>query len=364
MPYERHNIRKMLGYVPGEQPNTTDVIKLNTNENPYPPAEAIMHTLQDIAAEALRRYPQSDARDFRRVAAQVHRLEPENVLAVNGGDELLRLAITTFVEPRQAIGVAEPSYALYRTLAEIQDCPLAKVKLPDNWSLPEDFIEKMNAAAAKLVIITNPHAPSGHLTPVPRLAEIAAQLHGVLLLDEAYVDFVDPQAGYDSMPLVRQFANVLILRSLSKGYSLAGLRFGYGLGAGSLIEPMLTKTKDSYNVNAISQRLAMAALQNRATVSRTWAAVRSERSRLQNALGQLGFLCLPSQSNFLLAEVPEGMPKDAATIYEELKQQNIFVRYFAEPRLQNKLRISIGRPEENDILLNGLSRLLDGVSTQ
>lgn len=361
MRYERQNIQRMIGYAPGEQPATTDVIKLNTNENPYPPADAVMQSLLHISSEALRRYPQADARDFRQLAAQLHDIEPANVLAANGGDELLRLAITTFVEPGQAIGVAEPSYALYRTLAAIQDCPLTTLALPDDWSLPEDFAERMNAAAAKLVFVTNPHAPSGQLAPVARLAEIAARLQGVLLIDEAYVDFIDPQFEYDSAVLVKQFDNVLILRSLSKGYSLAGLRFGYGLGAASLIEPMLTKTKDSYNVDAIAQRLAIAALQNRETIAETWAAVRRERSRLREALGKMGFVCPPSQSNFLLAEVPQRASLDAASIYKALKQRNIFIRYFNEPRLRNKLRISIGTPEQNDQLLGAISSLVSDV---
>lgn len=356
--YERANIQKMKGYVPGEQPDSADVVKLNTNENPYPAAEAVIQSLHSIAAESLRRYPQPTARDFCDIAAGMHRVHPNNVLAVNGGDELLRLVITTFVDPHQPIGVAEPTYALYRVLAAIQDCPVVSAQLAEDWSLPQDFAFKMNESGVKLVIITNPHAPSGYLTPVEDLAAIAEQLHGILLIDEAYVDFVDPQLAYNSIHLVGEFPNVIILRTLSKGYSLAGLRFGYGLGAQSIIEPMLTKTKDSYNVNVISQRMAMAALQHHDAASKTWAAVRMERDRLREHLEKLGFICPPSQSNFLLAEVSENSPMAAPDIYKALKQQNIYVRYFNEDRLRNKLRITVGRPDENDILLSALNKLL------
>ncbi len=350
--YERPNIARMTGYTPGEQPEAADVVKLNTNENPYPPCEAVMAALRSVQAESLRKYPSPLATGFRQAAAEVHGVEPRNILATNAGDELLRLAITTFVEPGQPIGTAEPSYSLYPVLADIHGSPTVRVPLNDDWSLPSDFARRMNEAGVALTFIVNPHAPSGVLTPVAALRQIAKELGGVLLVDEAYIDFVDPALRHDAVWLVRECPNVLLLRTLSKGYSLAGLRLGYGIGSAGLIEPMLTKTKDSYNTDAVSQVLATAAMQSRDQAAKTWQVVRSERARVAAALERLGLPCPPSQSNFVLASHPK-----ARELYESLKQRSIFVRYFDQDRLRDKLRITLGTPEQNDKLLNTLKEI-------
>lgn len=352
MPYERANIQKMSGYTPGEQPGKASVIKLNTNENPYPPPEAVMAALRDIPADALRRYPPPMADEFRSIAAEVHGVQPENIIATNAGDELLRLAITTFVEPGRPIGTAEPSYSLYPVLADIHGSPTVRIPLNDDWSLPQDFVMRTNDAGVQLTFIVNPHAPSGVLIRVEKLARLAADLAGVLLVDEAYVDFADPGLNHDATTLIKQFGNVILLRTLSKGYSLAGLRFGYGLACGGLIEPMLTKTKDSYNTDAVSQRLAVAALQSRDAARKSWDAVRAERERVVRELAAMGLHCPPSESNFVLATTPG--ESDARGLYESLKRRSIYVRYFDQDRLRDKLRITIGTPEQNDALLAAL----------
>jgi histidinol-phosphate aminotransferase len=314
-----------------------------------------MGALTSISGHELRRYPSPTAGPFRRLAAEVHGLSPDNVVATNGGDELLRLAITTFVEPGRPIGTAEPSYSLYPVLAAVQGCPVHTAPLDDEWNLPDDFAAQMNDAGVQLTFIVNPHAPSGHLTPVDRLAEIAEQLDGVLCIDEAYVDFVDPALGYDTTALLSRFDNVLILRSMSKGYSLAGLRFGYGLAGESLIEPMQTKTKDSYNTDVISQALATAALNHRDEAAKTWAEVRRERDHVASELMTLGMICPPSQSNFLLAQVLDNDKGITARgLYQSLKSEKILVRYFDQPRLDDKLRITIGTPSDNKVLLAAL----------
>ncbi|MEX2672813.1 MAG: histidinol-phosphate transaminase [Phycisphaeraceae bacterium] len=354
MAYERQNIQRMAGYVPGEQPADADVIKLNTNENPYQPAEPVLQAMRGVEAEALRRYPPPTAMPFREAAAELHGVHPENILATNGGDELLRLLITTFVEPGESIGVTEPSYSLYPVLAAVQDAPVVRVALHDDWSMPDDLAEQMNAAGVKLTLVVNPHAPSGTLADVATLRALATQLDGVLVIDEAYVDFVDPDLGYDAVGLVREMANVVILRSLSKGYSLAGLRFGYGIGSAGLIEPMLTKTKDSYNTDIVSQRVATAAIRHRDLAIRNCEAVRRERASMTEALAKLGLSCPPSQSNFVLASVPDDCAGGAKALHEALKQQGIFVRYFDQDRLRDKLRITIGTPRQNHALLEAL----------
>ena len=284
MGYERSNIAAMHGYVPGKQPASADAIKLNTNENPYPPCAAVMQALSAIAPDMLRRYPPPSADGFRSLAAAVHGLSIEQVVAVNGGDELLRMAITTFVDPGAPIGVLEPSYSLYPVLAQVNDSPVVRMDAHADWSHPRDLAARMNDAGVKLLLIVNPHAPSGQLTSAADLARLAREFEGVLLVDEAYVDFVDPELQHDVAPLIAEHDNLLVLRTLSKGYSLAGLRFGYGLGAAGLIAPMLWKTRDSYNVDAIAQRLATVALEHRSEAAQTWRKVRAERARVSAAL--------------------------------------------------------------------------------
>jgi len=356
MGHERSNIARMHGYVPGKQPASSETIKLNTNENPYPPCEAVMRELAAIPGELLRRYPPPSAEGFRDRAAALHGLGKDQVVAVNGGDELLRLAVTTFVEPGAPIGVVEPSYSLYPVLAEIHASPVVRVEAEPDWAWPADLAERMNRAGVRLLLIVNPHAPSGRLAPAAAIAELARAFNGVLLVDEAYVDFVDPALGYDVVGRIAHHDNLLVLRTLSKGYSLAGLRFGYGLGAGPLIAPLLWKTRDSYNVDAIAQRLAAAALGARDQAAETWTRVRRERERVSAALQELGFaLATASQTNFVLAAAPAHA--SASELQQALEQRGVLVRYFAEPRLAASLRITIGTPDQNDRLL-GLLRTL------
>jgi len=254
MTFERENLKRLGGYVSGEQPSRAKA-KLNTNENPFPPFDAVLRVLAGINGEMLRRYPDPTARAFRAEAACLHGLIPDNIIATNGGDELLRLALTTFLPPGSPLGLAEPSYSLYPVLAAVHDSPICAVPLGDDWSAPVNIALRWNAAGAKLAILVNPHAPSGRLTSVEELAAVARAFDGVLLIDEAYVDFVDPGIRHDSIAPVSDLDNVLLLRTMSKGYSLAGLRLGYGIGSPRLIAPMLSKTKDSYNVDVVSQKV-------------------------------------------------------------------------------------------------------------
>jgi histidinol-phosphate aminotransferase len=358
MTYERPGIRRLQAYTPGEQPRGGGVIKLNTNENPYPPAPEVLAALGDIDPHALRRYPSPMADEFRQVAARLHGVEPANIIATNGGDELLRLALTCFVEPGEAIGVTRPSYSLYPVLANIHGATVFEVPRPDDWQLPKNFAAQLNAHKVRLGLVVNPHAPSGRLSPASELADIAAELNGVLLIDEAYVDFVDPDLAHTTLPLIQDFDNVLILRTLSKGYSLAGLRFGYGIGNAELIAG-LHKVRDSYNQDVISQALAVAALGAQGHAQSNWQRVRDERQRLAREFGQRGMSAPPSQANFLLVNVPT--QANAQDLYKTLKQQNILVRWFVQPRLQNKLRISIGTVAENGALLAAVDGYLQSL---
>lgn len=338
------------------------MVKLNTNENPYPPSPAVTQAIQGIEPDALRRYPSPSATVCRETIARVHGLSGDQVIATNGGDELLRLAVTVFCQPRDGdndgqavtgggVGIAHPGYSLYPVLAGIQDTPLVSVPLSDQFVLPDDFADRLNDAGCRLALLVNPHAPSGRLEPLDKLERVARRFKGVVLIDEAYVDF----ASCDALALLdpaRGLDNVLLLRTLSKGYSLAGLRFGYGLAHCGLIEAM-DKARDSYNTDVVSQRAAVAALENRDEAARTWQAVIRERDRLTGELTKRDFAVFPSQSNFLLA-VP---PRDARGVYEALMAKGVLVRYFDQDTLEDKLRITIGTTEENNALLAALDDL-------
>lgn len=356
MSFERPNIARMAGYTPGEQLTGDEVIKLNTNENPYPPSPAVKAALQATDIADLRRYPPPTAAAFRAAAASLHGVEPHNLIPTNGGDEFLRLVLTTFVDAGETVITTQPSYSLYPVLTDIQDCQLREIPLQDDWSMPQDFLQQLTASQSKLCILVNPHAPTGQLLSADYLGAIADGFDGILLVDEAYVDFIDPQLGYNSVPMAIERNNVLLLRTLSKGYSLAGLRFGYGIGCLELIEPMLGKTRDSYNTDLIAQRLATAAIESVSYAQETWQQVRQQREELTRSLAMLGFEVTPSQTNFLLCQVPD--QHSAPDLYEALKQQNILVRYFNQDRLRDKLRISIGSEAENQALIAALQGLL------
>lgn len=377
MPYERENIQRLDAYVPGEQPGYRQtlgggafgegLIKLNTNENPYPPSDQVMQAVRGLSPEALRLYPPADAAEFRAVAAEMHRLTPDQVIATNGGDELLRLLITAYCDPTSeltsgggGIGMTSPSYTLYPVLAHIQDTPVTVVERDDpDFALPSRYVQQLNDAGCQLAFLVNPHAPTGRLESLDTLGQLARDFRGILVIDEAYTDF----APHNALSLLqdKSIDNVVILRSLSKGYSLAGLRFGYGLSNPDIIAT-LDKVRDSYNTDILGQAAATAALRDQTYARSTWDRVVTERVRLTAALRDRGFTVAESHSNFVLATPGNFGIKAghrAKAIYEFLKQNHLLIRYFSTPRLADKLRITVGTPAQNDRLLE----LLDSMSS-
>ena len=346
MGYFRENIEKAKGYKPGFQPSQADVVKLNTNENPYPPSPNVMKALSKINPEQLRRYPDPAATAFRRAAGEVNGVEPDYIMCCNGGDELLRIAFQAFCDEGRPVAYPVPTYSLYPVLAKLQNCEAVEIPFDREFNLPA----KLAASNAGLVIVCNPNAPSGSLINTNELALLADEASGVLLIDEAYVDF----AGKNCAALVKDFDNVIILRSMSKGYSLAGIRFGYAIARPNLITG-LAKIKDSYNVDAVAIAAATAAIQDRDYFKKTVEKVKAERTRVTEQLRNLGFNVPDSSSNFVLAECKEDR---AGEIYEKLTRRNIYVRYFDYPELKDKLRITIGTAEQNDTLLAALKEIL------
>lgn len=349
MSYFRPTIDALSGYVPGEQPPANvRVLKLNTNENPYPPSPKAMQVLRDFDGELLRRYSDPMASAFRQAASQALGVPADWILAGNGSDDLLTMIMRACTEPGRKVVYPMPTYVLYRTLAEIQAAEVEEVPFPDDYSLP---VEKLIEAQGAVTFIASPNSPSGTAISLELLDKLASQLSGVLVIDEAYVDFAQSSA----LELVKTHENIIVLRTLSKGYSLAGLRLGFGIANPTLLAGLI-KVKDSYNVDALACAVGAAAIADFEHKNRNAEKVKSERSRLTEELQKLGFDVLPSQSNFLLARSANST--QAASLYQQLKQQGILVRYFPQPRLDDRLRITVGTPEENSALLEALSQIL------
>jgi histidinol-phosphate aminotransferase len=356
MGYFRENVEKAAGYKPGFQPPAdllrkcetagAGLVKLNTNENPYPPSPLVMKALSEIKSEQLRRYPDPLAEVFRKAAAEVHGVKPENIMACNGGDELLSMAIRAFCDENRPVAYPVPTYSLYPVLAKLQNCKAIEIPFNDDFSLPSG-IEKTKAA---LTIICNPNAPTGSFVSPSKIADLAKKLKGILLIDEAYIDFADDNC----LSLIKDFDNLIILRSMSKGYSLAGIRFGYAVACEGLIEGLL-KLKDSYNVDAAATAAATAAIKDQKVFKENVAKIKKEREILSEKLRGLKFDVPKSYSNFLLARI-KGSP--AKTIYEKLVSRHIYVRFWDVPGLENKLRISVGTAEQNDKLIAALKEIL------
>jgi len=351
MGYFRENIEKAKGYEPGFQPKQTDVIKLNTNENPYPPSPAVMKVLAEIKPVQLRRYPDPTGEQFLQAAAQVHGISADHILCCNGGDELLTIAFRAFCDENRPVAYPVPTYSLYPVLANLQNCKAMEIPFDSEFNLPA----KLAGDGAALTIVCNPNAPSGTFIAVGELASLADELDGILLIDEAYVDF----ARDNCVSLVKDFDNVIILRSMSKGYSLAGLRFGYAIAQPDLIAGLM-KLKDSYNVNALSIAVAAAAIKDQKYFKENVEKVKRDRDILTEQLRALKFKVAKSSANFVLAESKNCK---AGEIYDKLVQRNIYVRFFDLPGLTNKLRITVGTSEQNDKLVLTLKEILSSKGT-
>lgn len=346
--YFRPSVEAMSGYVPGEQPKPgTPVIKLNTNENPYPPSPDAIAVLRHLDSEWLRRYPDSYANDFRQAISDVFELPIDGIIAGNGSDELLNVVIRACAELGRKVVYPMPTYVLYRTLAAMQPADVVEIPYSKNEELP---IADLVAANGAVTFVASPNSPSGHGIAVQELRQLAAQLAGVLVIDEAYVDFAEETA----LPLVKEFQNVIILRTLSKGYSLAGLRLGFGIANPDLLSGLF-KVKDSYNIDAIACQIGAAAIRDQTYKNECAEKVKASRAKLAIDLKQLGFQVRNSQANFLLVQPPQG---NAEQIYLALKQRGILVRYFKQAGLEDKLRITIGTDEQNQILVEQLIHLV------
>ncbi len=343
----RDNIEKMKGYVPGEQPQEGDYVKLNTNENPFPPSPKVLAAVKAAAGSRLRLYPDPMATGVREKVAEVLGTRPERVLVGNGSDELLGVIVRAFAGPGEKVVFPYPTYLLYKTLVDVQEAEVVEVDFDEGFSLPEDIIVK----GAKITFLCNPNSPSGTMVWPDEAARLAGQIDGVLAIDEAYVDFADANC----LSLVEDNPNVIILRTLSKSYSLAGLRLGFCIAQEGLIEGLI-KVKDSYNVDRLSMAAAVAALDDQKHLRENVDRIKGIRGYLSESLREMGFFVYPSQANFVFARC-----KDAGTareIYEQLKRQKILIRHINYRGLEDCVRISVGTREEIDTMLGALSEVL------
>ena len=342
----RH-IRKLEGYVPGEQPKSKRVVKLNTNENPYPPSPRCAKVLSSFDLDRLRRYPDPEFSALREEIASQCSTTPDRVFVGNGSDEILSLAARVFVEDDEAIGSLDPSYSLYKTLAAIRD--VKWVGTPIHSSPKALKPSSPSLSHVSLFLFTNPNAPTGELREQSFVAEFARKFKGVVLVDEAYADFARENCmKFATAPRNR---NVIVMRTFSKSYSLAGLRVGYCVGPKDLVAA-LYKAKDSYNVDAVAQAVALAALKDRAYHARTVAKVVKTRKSFEKALLKRGWDVIPSEANFVFAKPPAGAK--AKDVFAYLKGRDIFVRYFPGPLTGDRLRITIGTDGQMKTLLDAL----------
>ena len=374
----RH-VRRLAAYVPGEQPKATDVVKLNTNENPYPPSPACAKVLKAFDLDRLRRYPDPVFADLRDALAQLNGTTPDRVFVGNGSDEILALAAKAFVEDDETIGSLDPSYSLYKTLAAIRNV---------KWEGVEEIIESSNDRMVEcesnnpiiessndrmvecergkpstedstirqfdnsiisLFLLTNPNAPTGEFRAPDAIAAFAKKFRGVVLVDEAYADFA--RGNCMALATAPRNRNVLVMRTFSKSYSLAGLRVGYCVGPKPLIAA-LYKIKDSYNVDAVAQAVALAAVKDQAWMKANVAKVVKTRTWFAKELAARGWDVIPSESNFVFAKPPR--PQKAAALFAALKAKNVFVRYFKGPKTGDRLRITIGTDAEMKKLIKEL----------
>jgi histidinol-phosphate aminotransferase len=345
LPFTRPIVQSMSGYVPGEQPQDRRYIKLNTNENPYPPSPRVIDAVRAAATEDLRLYPDPLANVLRDRAAAIYGFSRQHVLVGNGSDELLSLILRTCVGVNDRVVYPYPTYSLYDTLVTIQEGQAVHVPYPADFSFPTGLAE----ARGRVTFVCHPNSPSGTPVPIEVIDSLAQRVSGLLVVDEAYVDFADANA----LALVRRRDNVIVLRTFSKSFSLAGMRIGLAFGAPPLIDELM-KVKDSYNVTRLSIVAATAALEDYAWMQANVARIRSTRERLTNGLRERGFAVLPSHSNFVLARRPT---HSLAEVYAALKARGVLVRYFSTPELFDALRITVGTDAEIDVLLTNLQEI-------
>lgn len=334
----RDNLRTIEPYVPGEQPNLPDMVKLNTNENPYPPSPKVVETLKNFDCDSLRLYPDPNSQVLADALAKRYGLQSDQVFLGVGSDDVLAIAFMTFFNSKKPILFPDITYSFYDVWAELFQIPYERPALDEHFDLiPEDYYKENGG-----VVIANPNAPTGVLQSLDFLRDVIEHNRDVVvIIDEAYADF----SGSSALELTKEYDNVLIVQTYSKSRSLAGMRIGYAMGNPELIRAMndVRYSYNSYPMTRLSVALGAAALEDEAYFRETVAKVIETREWTKKELKRLGFSFRDSRTNFIFA-THESVP--AQTIFDVLREKHIFVRHFGQKRIENYLRISIGTQEE------------------
>jgi histidinol-phosphate aminotransferase len=344
MSYVRRQVERMAGYVPGEQPQVAGLIKLNTNENPYPPSPKVLDALRTAVDGRLRLYPDPTASALREKLGTIHGFEPEQIIIGNGCDDILNLCVRAFCGECEKLAYFWPSYSLYPVLANIQGATQVELPLDDDFQIEAHPPLLAKLAGVKLLFITQPNAPSGVWLQRVELQRVIEETKGVVVIDEAYVDF----AADNCLDFARERDNVIVARTFSKAFSFAGMRVGWAAGPRELTAA-LNKVKDSYNVSHLSQIGAEATLDDWAYFEANVQKVKAARQRVIGKLEEWKFFVYPSQTNFVFARPPASFT--ARQWFEQLRARRILVRWWDAERIRDFARVTIGSGEEMDTFL-------------
>ena len=337
------NVRKVVPYTPGEQPNRPGMIKLNTNENPYPPAPGVRKALEELDIDCLRLYPDPAASELVNALAEYYHKDPSCIFVGVGSDDVIAMAFQTFFNSDKPILFPDISYSFYSVWADLFGIRYERPALDENFRIVKKDYFKENGG----IIFPNPNAPTGIYMELSEVEEIIAKNpESIVIVDEAYVDFAGPSA----LELVDKYDNLLVVQTFSKSRSMAGMRIGFAIGQPELIKYLndVKYSFNSYTMNLPSLKLGAAAVKDEAYFRETVGKIVATRERVKKELAELGFTFPDSRSNFIFATHKEWPAKE---LFEELKKEDIYVRYFASPRIDNYLRITVGTDEEMDALL-------------
>ena len=342
-----NRIASMKGYVPGLQPGPGEpYIKLNSNENPYPPSPRVKEVLRQTAYEDLRLYPDPVSLELRERLGKLLGFSADQIICGNGSDDILRILVQTFAEAGESLGFCEPAFPLYRVLGNIHGVKNVVLRITEPYEQPPSIPRDL-----KLFFWANPNSPVGFSYPSAKIAEMARQTDGIFVVDEAYAEFADENA----LDLVHRLENVIVVRTVSKSYSLAGARLGYAIGPEKWIAEMF-KTKDPFNVTRLTQSVVAAALEDQETLRRQISQIRETRGWFSRESKSLGYRIIPSQANFIFLQPPQ--KGRGIKFYEALFARKILARYYDEPGLQDGVRLTIGKREEMERVLQVLKELL------
>lgn len=344
------NLRKVEPYVPGEQSKDKDIVKLNANENPYPPSPEVIKAINNFDCNTLKLYPDANAAEFKSAIAEFYNVKKENVFIGNGSDDVLALSFQSFFNSEKPIAYPDITYSFYPVWCELFSIPYKNYPLGSDFRINADDYKAENGG----VVIPNPNAP----TSLGEGREFIEKIMDynkdcVVIIDEAYVDF----GGYSSVELTKKYENLLVTGTFSKSRSLAGMRIGFAIGSEKLISELeaVKNSYNSYTVNSIAMAAGTAAIKDVDYFKKTVSMVIKTRERVKDELRSLGFEVLESQTNFLMAAHPE---KDMKDYFEYLKTQKVFIRYFNKPVINKYVRITIGTDEEMDIFLEKTKQYL------